>query len=123
MDSVIIIPARMGSSRLPGKPLKLINGISMIEHCLRRAFMCKFAKDVFVATCDQEIQEHVISIGGKVILTSNNHKRASTRTEEAMSILLRDNMKYDLVLMLQGDVPFIKPSSLERRIPPAKAFA
>ena len=117
MSSVIIIPARMGSSRLPGKPLKHIKGIPMIEHCYRRALLCNINQEVYVTTCDKEIRDHIISIGGKVIMTSYKHKRASTRTEEAIRVLEENEKKvFDLVVMLQGDVPFIKPSSLEKII-------
>lgn len=107
----------MGSSRLPGKPLKHINGITMIEHCYRRALLCNINQEVYVTTCDKEIRDHITSIGGKVIMTSNKHKRASTRAEEAIRFLEENEKKvFDIVVMLQGDVPFIRPSSLEEMI-------
>ena len=82
-----IIPARMASSRFPGKPLKKIFGISMIRHCYLRTRLCKNLKEVYVATCDEEIYEEINSIGGKAIMTSNKHTRASTRTSEACEII------------------------------------
>lgn len=113
MKSIVVIPARMGSSRFPGKPLKKILGIPMIEHCYRRACLSKAVEKVFVATCDLLIKEHVESIGGNVIMTSNKHKRASTRTEEAVSIL-KNNLNFNpyVVVMLQGDEPLIRPDSI-----------
>ena len=86
MKDIVVIPARMGSSRFPGKPLKNILGIPMIEHCYRRACLSERVDEVFVATCDKEIKDYIESIGGNVIMTSNKHKTAATRTEEAVSI-------------------------------------
>ncbi len=113
MKNIVVIPARMDSSRFPGKPLKKILGITMIEHCYRRAFLSEEVDEVFVATCDFEIKEHIESIGGKVIMTSNKHKRAATRTEEAVSIL-KSNFKINprVVVMLQGDEPLIRPGTI-----------
>ena len=113
MKTVVIIPARMGSSRFPGKPLKKILGMPMIGHCFKRATLAVNVDDVFVATCDLEIKNYIESIGGKVILTSDAHNRASTRTEEAIRIL-EDTYKntYEIVVMLQGDEPLIRHESI-----------
>ena len=74
----------MASSRFPGKPMKKISGIPMIEHCYLRSKMCADLDDVYVATCDQEIFHHINSIGGKVVMTSDIHERATERTAEAL---------------------------------------
>ena len=117
MRSIVIIPARMGSSRFPGKPLKKILGIPMIGHCYMRSLACKEVNDVFVATCDLEIKKYVESIGGNVVLTSKKHKRASTRTEEAVKILKEKfKLSYDVIIMLQGDEPLIRPLSISSLI-------
>ena len=71
-----IIPARMESSRFPGKPMKDILGMPMIGHCYKRANMSSVLNDVYVATCDLEIFEYIKSIGGKVVMTSSSHERA-----------------------------------------------
>ena len=113
MKAIVVIPARMGSSRFPGKPLKNILGLPMIEHCYKRACLSEAVEKVYVATCDLQIKEHVESIGGNVVMTSNKHKRASTRTEEAVSILKKSfNLNPDVVIMLQGDEPLIRPDSI-----------
>ena len=70
MNIISIIPARMGSSRFPGKPMKKILGIPMIGHVYKRVKMCKTLKDVYVATCDTEIFDYIKSIGGKAVMTS-----------------------------------------------------
>ena len=84
MRVVAVIPARMASSRFPGKPMALIHGIPMIGHCYLRVRMCQQIEETYVATCDTEIYEYIISIGGKAIMTSHSHERASDRAAEAM---------------------------------------
>ena len=68
MNIIAIIPARMGSSRFPGKPLSLIHGIPMIGHCYMRTILCNDLLDTYVATCDKEIFDYILSIGGKACL-------------------------------------------------------
>ena len=80
---VAIIPARMGSSRFPGKPLANILGLPMIEHVRRRVEMCKILDSTYVATCDDEIVKTVENYGGKAVITSSSHERASDRVAEA----------------------------------------
>src|SRR5215217_2341057 len=79
---VAIIPARMDSSRFPGKPLAPLLGRPMIEHVLRRTEMCTQLSEVYVATCDEEIKNVVERLGGRVIMTSPAHKRAGDRVAE-----------------------------------------
>ena len=119
MKSIAIIPARMGSSRFPGKPLKKIQNIPMIGHCFFRTQMCKELKKTYVATCDQEIKDYVLSIGGNVIMTSDRHERASDRTAEAM-IKAEEELKekIDIVVMVQGDEPMVTPQMITKSLAP-----
>ena len=71
MKILAIIPARMGSSRFPGKPLALINNKPMIGHVYENVSKCKILNRTVVATCDQEIREYITSIGGEAVMTSN----------------------------------------------------
>ena len=115
MRVICIIPSRMASSRFPGKPLKKILGIPMIGHCYYRAKIAFGKNNVFVATCDKEIARYINSIGGKIIITSKRHKRATTRTSEAAKIIkTRHRIKYDVIVMYQGDEPLVVPNDLSR---------
>ena len=108
MTSIIaIIPARMGSSRFPGKPLAPLLGRPMIEHVVRRATMCGLLDAVYVATCDEEIRGVVEGFGAPVLMTSANHERASDRVAEAAAAL-----EADIVVMIQGDEPMITPGMI-----------
>jgi 3-deoxy-manno-octulosonate cytidylyltransferase (CMP-KDO synthetase) len=119
MKSVAIIPARMGSSRFPGKPMKKIHGIPMIGHCYLRAMMCKELFDTYVATCDQEIFDYIKSINGKVIMTSTSHEMASDRAAEAMIKIEKEiNSKIDIVIMVQGDEPMLTPQMISEALKP-----
>jgi len=113
MKVIGIIPARMGASRFPGKPLATLLGIPMVGHCYYRTCLAEGLSDVFVATCDASIIEYVEGIGGKAIMTSSSHDRASTRTAEALEII-EGNMgeNIDVVVMVQGDEPLISPEAI-----------
>lgn len=116
MDVAIIIPARMAATRFRGKPLAKIAGMSMIGHCFLRASMSKLAKQVYVATCDEEIAEEIYRLNGQVIMTSSKHERASDRTAEAICKLEEKGIKVDFVTMLQGDEPLVHPECLDALI-------
>ena len=73
MKTLVIIPSRLSASRLPGKPLLKINGLSIISHVFKKAEQANIG-EVYVATEDQEIIEDVEKNGGQAILTKNNHK-------------------------------------------------
>ncbi len=110
MKAIGIIPARMAASRFPGKPLAQILGMPMIGHCYHRTRLAMGLDATYVATCDQEIFDYVLEIGGQAIMTSNLHNRASTRTAEALEIIEKDvGEKVDVVVMVQGDEPLIAP--------------
>ena len=111
MKAIGIIPARMGASRFPGKPMASLLGMPMIGHCYHRTRLAPGLSEVYVATCDQIIAEYIKSIGGKVIMTSRLHDRASTRTAEALEIVEEGlSEKVDVVVMVQGDEPTIAPT-------------
>ena len=119
MDIIGIIPARMASSRFPGKPMAKINGIPMIGHVYLRSKMSDLLSEVYVATCDEEIAMYIESIGGKAIMTSDRHERASDRTAEAMlKIEKAENKKVDIVVMIQGDEPMIDPQMIDEAVKP-----
>ena len=80
MRVIAIIPARMGSSRFPGKPLAKICGIPMIGHCWYRTRMTPSITGTYIATCDEEIATYAASIDARAIMTSDKHERASDRT-------------------------------------------
>jgi len=104
-----VIPARMASTRLPGKPLLSIRGLPMIEHVRRRALACRGFCDVVVATCDPEIAETVRHFGGTVIMSSPTHAAATDRVAEAAGHLACTH-----VVNVQGDEVLVLPRDLER---------
>lgn len=114
MKVICLIPARMGSSRFPGKPLKNIKGLPMIEHVYKRTRLSNSVNKVAVATPDKEISDYVKSFGGNVIMTSPSHERASDRCAEALLIEeKKDNLIYDIVVMVQGDEPLVHPRMID----------
>ena len=94
----------MSASRLPGKPLLKINGISIISHVFKRAQSADIG-EVIVATEDQEIIDDVKSNGGNAILTSKNHKTGTDRIYEALTLFNRNDI--DFIMNVQGDEPDI----------------
>ena len=106
---VAIIPARMASSRLPGKPLLEIAGLPMVEHVRRRALLCRRFAEVVVATCDREIAQTVEGFGGRVLMTAPTHPAATDRVAEAMQHLTCTH-----VVNVQGDEPLVLPGDLAR---------
>lgn len=119
MKSIAVIPARMGSSRFPGKPMAEIHGVPMIGHCYYRTSMCDDLLDTYVATCDQEIFEYIASIGGKAVMTSDAHERATDRTAEAMLKIEQElGHRVDVVVMVQGDEPMVTPEMITESLQP-----
>ena len=113
MKIVGVIPARMGSSRFPGKPLAPILGRPMIEHVYRRTALCQTLEAVYVATCDDEIRSAVEAFAGKAIMTSPEHQRASDRVAEAAQ-----HLDADIVVMVQGDEPMTMPEMVDQAVAP-----
>jgi 3-deoxy-manno-octulosonate cytidylyltransferase (CMP-KDO synthetase) len=119
MNIVAIIPARMGSSRFPGKPLVKILGMPMVGHVYFRTKMAKSLNDVYIATCDEEIKQYADSIGAKCIMTKNTHERCSSRCTEAMlKIEEMTGKKIDIVVMVQGDEPMTFPEMIDVALEP-----
>jgi len=108
MKFIGIIPARYGSSRFPGKPLAKLGGRCVIEWVYCQA--SKVLDDVVVATDDQRIYDEVKRFGGKVEMTSTNHKSGTDRCWEAYQ---KAGVKADVVINIQGDEPFIQPEQIE----------
>ena len=104
MKTLIIIPSRLSASRLPGKPLLKINGLSIISHVFKKAEQADIG-EVYVAAEDQEIIDDVKNNGGRAILTSNKHKTGTDRILEALKKLGKSDIQ--LVMNLQGDEPLI----------------
>jgi len=121
MRVVAVIPARMASSRFPGKPMALIHGMPMIGHCFFRVSMCPEIDATYVATCDQEIFNYVESIGGEAIMTSSVHERACDRASEAMlKIEESTGQKVDILVMVQGDEPMDTPEMISDALAPIR---
>ena len=109
MKTLIIIPSRLAATRLPGKPLLKIRGLSIISHVFKKAEDANIG-EVIVAAEDQEIIDDVKMNGGQAILTSNKHKTGTDRIYEVIQNLERSD--FDLVINLQGDQPLINIDDL-----------
>lgn len=110
--AVCIIPARMGSSRFPGKPLEKLLGLPMILHIYERCRIYAGFDRVVVATCDDVIHQAVIAHGGESVMTADSHERCTDRTEEAIANLAIGLADNDFVLMVQGDEVLVSPEML-----------
>jgi len=113
MKILAVIPSRFASTRFPGKPLIDIKGKTMIQRVFEQAKQCKSFADVIVATDDERIYNHVIEFGGKAMMTSEKHPSGTDRCAEVLSKI---DQKYDAVVNVQGDEPFIQPEQLEQLI-------
>jgi len=114
--ALVLIPARMAATRLPGKPLLDIAGLPMIVHVLQRAEAAKIGR-VAVATDTPEIAAAVRAHGGEAVMTNPDHPSGSDRIYEAMTILDPDG-KAEIVVNLQGDFPTITPDIIRAALPP-----
>ena len=90
-----------------------ILGRPMIEHCYHRTAQCQALESVYVATCDEEIKAAVEGFGGKAIMTSSSHQRASDRVAEAAA-----GLSADIVVMVQGDEPMVTPQMVDAAVEP-----
>lgn len=119
MKILALIPARMGSSRFPGKPMAPILGKPMIGHVYERVARSGLLDLTAVATCDKEIYDYVESIGGVAVMTGEQHERASDRCAEALLELEKINdTRYDIVVMVQGDEPMTHPDMIAEAVQP-----
>ena len=108
-----IIPARMSSSRFPGKPLKKILEIPMLAHCYERALLSQVCDKLLIATPDEEIINWAKNYEIPAILTGHHHQRATERAQETLDILSKQGETYDFILLLQGDEPQIFPDDIK----------
>lgn len=113
---LVLIPARMAATRLPGKPLADIAGLPMIVHVMRRAEAAGIGR-VAVATDTDEIASVVAAHGGEAVMTRSTHPSGSDRIHEAMQKLDPDG-KAEIVINLQGDFPTITPQTIREVLPP-----
>lgn len=113
-----VVPARMGSSRFPGKPVVPIAGVPLVEHVRRRVALSEAIDAVIVATCDQEIIDTVERSGGRAVMTKNTHERCTDRVSEAA-----EYVESDIFVIVQGDEPLIDPAVLEQLVAPFHADA
>ena len=116
MPIFAFIPSRYGSTRLPGKPLKMIAGKPMIQRTYTCAANCQDISEVYVVTDDDRILKCVEEFGGKAIMTGKNHSSGTDRIAEAVEILgLNDE---DIIVNIQGDQPFFDPSLISDMVKP-----
>lgn len=122
MNVIAIIPARMGSSRYPGKPLADIHGVPMVGHVTFRTAMCPHLSSTWIATCDQVIMDYAAKAGLNAVMTADTHVRCTTRTAEAMlKIEELTGKRADIVVMVQGDEPMITPDMIDAAVAPMLA--
>ena len=111
MKTLVIIPSRLSATRLPGKPLFKINGLSIISHVFKKAVKANIG-EVFVATEDQEIIDDVHKNGGQAILTDDTHKTGTDRIYDAFKKLAKVDI--ELIMNLQGDEPLMDVEDIKK---------
>ena len=121
MRPIVIIPARMAASRLPGKPLADIGGVPMVVRVLRQAKSAGVG-EVAVACCDPEVADAVKAAGGRAVMTAPDHASGSDRVWEAWRILDPPG-DCDVAINLQGDLPDIPPDAIRRVLAPLQVEA
>ena len=119
LSSVVLIPTRLGSTRLPSKPLLEIKNIPLIIHVYRRAKLSKKANDVIICCDDKKILQIAKKYNAKAILTSKKHKNGTERINEAYKKLKK---KYNLIVDVQGDEPLIQPNDIKKIIKAKKKY-
>ena len=118
MKSVVIIPSRMASTRLPGKPLMEINGIPMIQRVWQQSIESNIG-EVFVACSEIEVHDLIVNNGGKAIMTDPNLPSGTDRVHSAF-LKIKNNKDIDVIINLQGDMPLINPEHILKVIDPIK---
>ena len=111
-DTLIVIPIRMASLRLPGKPLVDINGKAMVAHVWERAISSNCG-DVIVACCDKEARDYLKKKNIPFVMTRKNLNSGTDRVYKAIDCLFKKN-PYKYIINLQGDVPNISPKSIKK---------
>ncbi len=119
MNIIAVVPARMGSTRFPGKPLADIHGVPMVGHVALRTAMCPKLTATYIATCDQVIMDYAAAKGIRAVMTSDSHTRCTDRTAEAMLKIERElGLSADIVVMVQGDEPMVTPAMIDAALRP-----
>tara|TARA_Y100000768_G_C23955733_1_gene672668 strand:+ start:108 stop:851 length:744 start_codon:yes stop_codon:yes gene_type:complete len=108
-----LIPTRLGSTRLPSKPLLEINGIPLIIHTYKRAMLSKKFDDIIICCDDKKILDVAKKFKAKCVLTSKHHNNGTERITE---VLLKQKNSYDLIVDIQGDEPLISPDHIDKVI-------
>jgi 3-deoxy-manno-octulosonate cytidylyltransferase (CMP-KDO synthetase) len=111
MKSVVVIPARYASTRLPGKPLLKQTGKYLIQHVYEQACLARRAGEVIVATDDPRIRAAVEGFGGRVMMTRRNHPSGTDRVAEVAR-----HLDADIIVNLQGDEPLVDPASIDQLV-------
>ena len=114
MRAICVIPARMASSRFPGKPLAPLLGMPLVLHVWHRCRLLDGFERVVVATCDAEIVRAVEAAGAEAVMTSDRHERATDRVQEAIATLGIGLTDDDLIVMVQGDEVLVTPELVEK---------
>lgn len=111
MNFLAVIPARYASTRFPGKPLALLGGKPVVQRVYEQ--VAGVLDDAVVATDDERIRDAVLAFGGKVEMTSPDHRSGTDRCREAYEkVCAREGREYDVVVNVQGDEPFISPPQI-----------
>ena len=120
LNIIGVIPARMESSRFPGKPLAPILGVPMLGHVYHRSKKSKLLREVYITTPSKEIAEYADTIGAKWVMDKKeSYRGCSNATADAMlEIENKFNEKVDIVVMIQGDEPMIVPEMIDLAIKP-----
>ena len=113
MKTIAVIPARMGSTRFPGKPIAQLLGRPMLEHVYKRVALSRALDATYIATCDEEIRLTAENFGANVIMTADTHERASDRVAEAIA-----DIDAELIVMVQGDEPMTHPGMIDAAVAP-----
>jgi 3-deoxy-manno-octulosonate cytidylyltransferase (CMP-KDO synthetase) len=111
MSALVIIPARYGASRFPGKPLALLGGKPLIQHVYENSLGSRLSAGAVVATDSGEILDAVASFGGRAVMTSPAHSTGTDRIAEVAA-----GMDYDIIVNVQGDEPLIRPEAIDSAI-------
>ena len=112
METVIIIPSRMASTRFPNKPMALIDGIPMVQRVWQQAILSNLGK-VVVACCEYPVFDLITSLGGEAVMTSPNLPSGTDRIFEVIKNYA-DKLKIDSIINLQGDMPIIDPEDIKK---------
>ena len=115
-NTIILIPARLASTRLPGKPLADLHGAPMIVHVLRRAEAARIG-DAIVATDSEAVAAAVEKAGGRAVMTRSDHESGSDRIYEALEAVDPEH-RIEIVVNVQGDLPTVRPDDIRAALKP-----